>query len=218
MLKRKEKAREVFFEQGENAGSEQKSRQKLALFALQKQVQLLKLKEVLLIISFVSAGVLGRILMQPLPSVEPITFFAMLTGWLFGGKKGFVAGASAAYLSNFFMFGGQGIWTLFQMLGLGTAGFLAGFLRKGAKISECLVITAIATLLFEVVMNLNSLIFLPGNIFTIFFLALPFTFVHLISNLAFSALLPKLKRYVYEKGNFNEKEICMEMLNHLKRK
>ena len=92
MLRKRVKAREVYFEQ-EDAEAQQKSKQKLALFVLQKQLQILKQKELLLLIAFISAGVLGRILMQPLPSVEPLTFFAMLSGWLFGSKKGFITGA-----------------------------------------------------------------------------------------------------------------------------
>ena len=217
MLRKRVKAREIYFEQ-EDTEMQQKSKQKLALFVLQKQLQNLKQKELLLLMVFISAGVLGRILMQPLPSVEPLTFFAMLSGWLFGSKKGFITGASAAYLSNFFMFGGQGIWTIFQMLGFGAAGFLAGFLRKKAKILECLMITAIATLLFEIIMNISSITFLPSSIFTAFFFALPFTVAHLISNLTFSTLLPKLKSYIYEKGGFNEKEICLQLLNRLRGK
>lgn len=216
---RKNRARKVYFEQAEEEAAveaEQKGKQRLVLFALQKQLQLLEQKELLLIISFISAGVLGRILMQPLPSVEPVTFFAILAGWLFGKKKGFLAGASAAFLSNFFMFGGQGPWTVFQMVGFGTAGFLGGFLRNKAKIPECLMITAIATLLFEIVMNLSSLIFLPSSIFAAFFLAVPFMLVHLASNIVFSTLLPKVRQYIYEKGSFDEREICMEMLNKFK--
>lgn len=215
----RKKARKVFLEQVEEKAEEgtgRKSRQRFALFALQKQLQLLKQKELLLIISFVSAGVLGRVLMQPLPSVEPVTFFAILAGWLFGRKKGFLTGASAAFLSNFFMFGGQGPWTLFQMAGFGAAGFLGGFLRNKAKIPECLMITAVATLFFEIIMNFSSLIFLPSNIFAAFFLAIPFMLVHLASNIVFSTLLPKVRQYIHEKGSFDEREICMEMLNKLK--
>ncbi|MFH0831858.1 MAG: ECF transporter S component [archaeon] len=213
MLRKKAGERQSYY-QSDN--EEQNSRQKLGLFALQKQLQVLRQKELLLVISFISAGVLGRILMQPLPSIEPITFFAILAGGLFGWKKGFITGASAAYLSNFFMFGGQGPWTLFQMLGFGIAGFLGGFLRNKAKIPECMMIAAIATLLFELIMNFSSIIFIPNAIFSVFFLAVPFMLVHLVSNIAFSALLPKIKQYIYEKGSFDEKEICMEMLKTFK--
>jgi len=193
-----------------------KAKEKLGLMVLQKQLQLLKMKEILVIIAFVFAGALGRVLMQPLPSVEPLTFFAILAGWLFGSRKGFITGASALYISNFFMFGGQGPWTLFQALGFGIAGFFGGSLRKKATILECLMITLISTLIFEIIMNASSLVFLPSNIFTAFLFALPFTIVHIISNVAFSALLPKIKSYIYHKGSFNEREICMEMFNRIK--
>ena len=68
--------------------------------------------------------------MQAVPSAEPLTFFAILAGWLFGRNKGFLAGASSLYISNFFMFGGQGPWSIFQAVGFGIAGWLGGTLRK----------------------------------------------------------------------------------------
>ncbi|MBU1004257.1 MAG: hypothetical protein KJ561_00355, partial [Nanoarchaeota archaeon] len=83
------------------------SSQKVALHAVQKQMQLLKLREWLVVIGFVFGGALLRIPMQAVPSAEPITFFAILSGWLFGKKKGFITGAAAGYMSNFLMFGGQ---------------------------------------------------------------------------------------------------------------
>lgn len=198
------------------SNQQEKAKEKLGMLVLQKQLQLLGAREALVIVSFVLAGVLGRVLMQPLPSVEPLTFFAILTGWLFGSRKGFITGASALYISNFFVFGGQGPWTLFQALGFGIAGFFGGFLRKNATIFECLLVTLISTLAFEIIMNSTSVIFLPSSIFTSFLFALPFTIVHLISNATFSALLPGVKSYIHKKGGFNEKEIYMEMFNRLK--
>jgi hypothetical protein len=193
-----------------------RAKEKLGLLALQQQLQILKMKEILVIISFIFAGAWGRVLMQSLPSIEPLTFFAILAGWLFGSRKGFITGASALYISNFFMFGGQGPWTLFQAIGFGIAGLSGGFLRKNATIIECLMITLISTLIFEIIMNTSSLVFLPSNIFTAFLFALPFTIAHIVSNAAFSALLPKIKSYICYKGSFNEREICMEMFNKLK--
>src|SRR3989344_1371577 len=107
----------------EKTGQKLSSSQKVALHAVQKQMQLLKLREWLVVMGFVFGGALLRIPMQVVPSAEPITFFAILSGWLFGKKKGFITGALAGYLSNFLMFGGQGPWTIFQMLGWGIAGF-----------------------------------------------------------------------------------------------
>ena len=213
MLRKKAGERQIYYQ---SEYEEQNSKQRLGLFALQKQLQVLRLKEILVMAGFVSAAAFGRVLMQWLPSVEPLTFFAMLSGWLFGRKKGFAVGASSLYLSNFFVYGGQGPWTIFQALGFGIAGFAGGFLRKKATIFGCLIMAAIATLSFEIIVNFGSLVFLPSSIFTIFFLALPFSIVHLASNLAFSVFLPWLRRYVERTGRFNEKEICMELLHKMK--
>jgi len=191
-------------------------KEKLALLTLQKQLQLLKLREYLLLISFVVAGALGRVLMQALPSVEPLTFFAMLSGWLFGKRKGFLVGASSLYLSNFFVFGGQGPWTLAQALGFGIAGFAGGFLRKKAKMIECLTITVIATLTFEIILNVSSLVFIPTGIFMAFLLGLPFLLAHVVSNGIFSLLLPKIKSYIEKTGHFNEKDIYLKLMNKLR--
>lgn len=208
---------------------ELKPAQKVALHAVQKQLQLLKLKEWLVVIGFVFGGALLRVPMQAIPSAEPITFFAILAGWLFGKKKGFLTGAAAGYLSNFFMFGGQGPWTIFQMLGWGIAGFLGGFIKdiKPKKnyflfwlksILPVLMIAVIATLIFEVIMNVSWVFFFPYSIFALFLSGLPFLFIHLVSNVLFASFLPFARKVVYEKGKFNEVELCNSIVNRINRR
>ena len=211
-LKQKGKKKEIVI-------AEQKSRaaQKVALHALQKQLQILKLKEYLLLIGFTLGGALLRIPMQEVPSAEPITFFALLAGWLFGKRKGFLVGATSGYISNFFMFGGQGPWTPFQMLGWGIAGYLGGFLKKDSKLLFVIGVTLIATLAFEIIMNSVTPLMTGGNIFLVFLLALPFTLVHIVSNLIFCLFLPKVKKLVLEKGGLDDKELCIDLINKLKR-
>ncbi len=185
-----------------------KSAQSVALHALQKQLQVLSLKEWLVILGFIFGAAALRVPMQAVPSAEPLTFFAVLAGWLFGKKKGFLAGASSLYVSNFLVMGGQGPWTAFQAAAFGIAGFLGGFLRKKSKVWETLVVVAISTLAFELIMNLSSAIFLPFGILTLFYTAIPFMTTHIISNSIFALFLPKAKEFIYEKGKFNEREIC----------
>jgi len=211
--KKRSKKKEVVVEEQKST-----SAQKVALHALQKQLQVLRLKEWLVLIGFVFGAALLRVPMQAVPSAEPLTFFAVLAGWLFGKKKGFLVGASSLYVSNFLMFGGHGPWTLFQFIGFGIAGFLGGFLRKKSTIIESLIIIAIGTLIFEVIMNLSSAIIFPAGILTLFFTAIPFTLVHLVSNSIFALFLPKAKELVYEKGKFNERELCEKALKKFKKK
>ena len=200
------------------------SSQKVALHAVQKQLQLLKLKQWLVVGGFVVGGAALRVPMQAIPSAEPITFFAILAGWLFGKKKGFVTGAAAGYLSNFFMFGGHGPWSIFQMLAWGLAGFLGGFI-KGIKPEKnyllywvkaflpVMLIVIISTLLFEVILNVGWIFFMPYSLFALMLSGLPFLFIHLVSNIGFGLLLPFARKYTYEKGRFNEMDVCNAVIS-----
>lgn len=192
--------------------------ERLAIFGLQKQKELLELKEYMLLGLFSFGGAILRVPMQIVPSAEPITFFSFLAGWLFGSKKGFFVGASALFISNFLVMGGQGFWTIFQLLGFGCAGILGGLLRKQATVMEVVLYTIVATLIFEAIVNLGSLPFMGFNIMAAFIFSLPFMIVHLVSNVSFSLLLPKAKKMIGEEGGFDEKELCKELLARLKRK
>ncbi|MBN1157529.1 hypothetical protein JXA85_07960 [Candidatus Woesearchaeota archaeon] len=190
-------------------------KQKVAIASLVKHLQVLEMKEWLLLAGFTIGGALLRVPMQALPSAEPITFFAILGGWLFGKKKGLIAGATAFYISNFFCFGGQGPWSLFQVIGAGAAGLLGGFLRKNASVFEVLLVAFIATLAFEISVNIGSLSFFPYPIFVLFLSALPFMLVHAVSNIIFASGMKPFKRFIEKKGGFDEKEATLEAIKKI---
>jgi energy-coupling factor transport system substrate-specific component len=218
MKKKSQKLKSEFISKENSVGDKDNIKEKLALLALQKQLQVLRFKKYLLLVSFISIAAFGRVLMQSIPSVEPLTFFAMLSGWLFGKKKGFLVGASSLYLSNFFVFGGQGYWTIFQALGFGIAGFFGGFLHKNANKLECFMVALFVTLIFEIIMNISSLAFMPYGIFISFLLGLPFLLIHVVSNSIFSLLLPRMKSYIEKTGKFNEREICLKLADEFHKK
>lgn len=68
----------------------------------------------------------GRVLFAPLPDCKPVSAICILAGAVFGRRCGFMVGALAALVSNFFF--GQGPWTPWQMYGWGLVGYLAGVL------------------------------------------------------------------------------------------
>jgi len=89
-------------------------------------------KEVTLIATLAAAAAAGRVLMAPIPDVQPVTVIVVVTGVALGLRAGIAVGASAAFVSNFFL--GQGPWTPWQMLawGLcGAVGALAAPLLRG---------------------------------------------------------------------------------------
>ncbi|MDO4291192.1 MAG: ECF transporter S component [Eggerthellaceae bacterium] len=68
----------------------------------------------------------GRILFAPVPDFKPVSAICIVAGAVFGRRCGFMVGALAALVSNFFF--GQGAWTPWQMYAWGMVGYLAGAL------------------------------------------------------------------------------------------
>ena len=167
---------------------------------------------------FIGIASLLRIPMQALPNVEPLTFFAILAGWLFGRKKGFLVGVSSIYISNFLVFGGQGPWTFTQVIAYGLIGFLGGFLRKKSGIFEAMLLAFVGTIIMQIIFNIGWAALIGFNFFAAMLTALPFTIIHVFSNTIFAAFLPKAKKVIYDAGKFNEKELCDMYINNITNK
>ncbi|MEX2104005.1 MAG: ECF transporter S component, partial [Bacilli bacterium] len=79
---------------------------------------------IVVLISILAAiAAIGRIPFAALPSIQPTSFVIIVTGLAFGAETGFMVGATAALVSNFFL--GQGPWTPWQMFAWGMMGFTA---------------------------------------------------------------------------------------------
>ncbi|MDD5148035.1 MAG: hypothetical protein PHH08_01060 [Candidatus ainarchaeum sp.] len=155
-------------------------------------------------LSLFSLAVAGRTALQWVPSVEPIIPIAILAGLLFGMKEGFSLGAGAYVVSNFFVWGLQGPWTIFQALGAALAGGMAGAYGKfrKPKTRDIIILSLAGTVLFEIIMNFSGAtmgigLLGPFSLFTLpiyFAMSAPFSIVHVLSNLVFArALGPLLK-------------------------
>ncbi len=193
------------------------SKQPLLQKLLSKELQIISLKEALVMVGFVIGAAGLRAGMQFLPSVEPITFFAILSGWLLGKNKGVVVGAGALYASNFLVFGGQGPWTIVQAFAFGAAGYMGGFISKRLTYIEAILYMLGATVVFEIILNVFSGIFFGGNIILAFFTGSLFAGIHIISNLVFAFLLPVAGRQL-KKGGFHEKNFLARHAAILNRK
>jgi energy-coupling factor transport system substrate-specific component len=84
-------------------------------------------REVSVVAVLGTVAALARVPFAALPGVQPTTFMVILAGFVFGPLAGFMAGSTAALVSNFFL--GQGPWTPWQMLAWGLSGATAGWLR-----------------------------------------------------------------------------------------
>jgi len=87
-------------------------------------------REIVIIAMLAALAVAGRSVTFMLPGFKPVIALVIISGVCFGGESGFLVGAVAGFVSNFFF--GQGPWTPWQMFCFGIIGFLAGVLfRKG---------------------------------------------------------------------------------------
>lgn len=88
-------------------------------------------REILLISVMSAIAVAGRMAFFMLPQFKPVAAIVIITGIGLGAEAGFLTGAMAAFVSNFFF--GQGPWTPWQILAYGIIGFLAGLLFRGKR-------------------------------------------------------------------------------------
>ncbi|HBC95092.1 MAG TPA: ECF transporter S component [Pelotomaculum sp.] len=85
-------------------------------------------RELLVVAVLAAIAVAGRAAFFMLPQFKPVAAIVIIAGVCCGAEAGFLVGAVAAFVSNFFF--GQGPWTPWQMFCFGLIGFLAGILFK----------------------------------------------------------------------------------------
>ncbi|MHA6260440.1 ECF transporter S component [Sporosarcina sp. CAU 1771] len=85
-------------------------------------------REVVILAMLAAIAAVSRIPFAGIPSVQPTSFVIIMAGLVFGAESGFIVGAVAAVVSNFFL--GQGPWTPWQMYAWGMMGMSAGLLRN----------------------------------------------------------------------------------------
>lgn len=152
-----------------------------------------------------SLAAAGRVLLFAIPDVKPVSALCILAGAVFGPRCGFITGAIAALVSNFFL--GQGAWTPWQMYSWGLVGYGAGLLAQKSLLDKRAVLFGYgfgSALLFGFIMNSWHIvgfvhpITLPAVI-AAFGAGLPFDIVHGIATVVFLRILyeplsRKLKR------------------------
>jgi len=154
-------------------------------------------KELALIATMASLAAVSRVPFAAIMSLQPTTFIVMITGYVFGPQTGFVTGAVAALVSNFFL--GQGPWTPWQMFCWGMCGVAAGLLAGGEKdfkLIKFTVLGGICGYLFGWTMNIW---YWAGFIYPLtlktfiatYMASIPFDTIHAVGNIVFSLIFGK---------------------------
>jgi len=125
-----------------------------------------------------------------IPLFKPVTALTIITAMYLGGEAGFLTGALAAALSNFYF--GQGPWTPFQMLAWGLIGLSAGLLHKPLRKNRVFLLCfgVLSGVLYSLVMDVWTILWYDGGFNWSLYAAavaaaLPHTILYGISNFAF---------------------------------
>lgn len=164
-------------------------------------------RELVIISVLCAIAVAGRGAFYMVPQFKPVTAMVIIAGVCFGAETGFLVGAIAAFVSNFFF--GQGPWTPWQMFAFGMVGFVAGILfSKGIlrrnKVSLCIYGAIASYVIFGGITNPSSVILWQENPTLEMFIAsytaaAPFDMIHAASTVFFlyfiaEPMIDKLER------------------------
>lgn len=160
-------------------------------------------------------AVASRAAFYALPTLKPMCAIVIITAAGFGAFPGFICGAVSAFVSNFIF--GQGVWTPFQMLAMGTVGLIAGLIFCDKKIAKSRIALAIigAVLAFAVyglIVDISSVLlmvteFTPKQILSVYASGVPFSLSHAAMTgavllLAGKPFIEKLERMRIKYGIF----------------
>jgi Prenyltransferase and squalene oxidase repeat len=145
---------------------------------------------VALVAALAALAIAGRIAFAAFPNIKPTTDIVIFAGYALGGAPGFVVGALAALVSNFWF--GQGPWTPWQMTGWGLCGVLGALLALGTRNAGRLTLAAtcgFAGILYGALLNFSLMATYGGDLSWRHFLvlearAVPFEIAHVLGNVA----------------------------------
>ena len=174
-----------------------------------------RLREIMPTVVLAALAAAGRVLFAAVPSIKPVSAIAIIAGVALGRRSGFMVGALAALVSNFFF--GQGPWTPWQMYAWGLVGYGAGALvqtglfgRSGNRLHDRLGSVAllaygfVSSVAYGWILNAWSILGflhtgLGFNLLAVYAASLPFDIAHGVATVIFLAALyvpwrRKLKR------------------------
>jgi len=130
-----------------------------------------------------------RVVMQPLPNIQPVTVAALLVGAQLGARRGAAFAVLVAMISNFFM--GDGWWTVFQAAGWASVAFAGSQLSlvtpSGLNLRRAIFASLAAAVWFDIIVSFSILDGTIGFVeFATYLLhGIPFDLLHMAGNFAF---------------------------------
>lgn len=139
----------------------------LPLFAA-FEAKSLTARDLTLTATLIALAVVGRAAFYLIPQVKPIAAIVIASAVCLGSQRGYIIGAFSAFVSNFIF--GQGIWTPFQMVALGTVGLLAGLVFQRLKLNRYTLSVVgffLASFVYGIIVDMSTVLSVYGNNITL---------------------------------------------------
>jgi energy-coupling factor transport system substrate-specific component len=134
----------------------------------------------------------GRLLLNPIPNVQPVTFLAIMVGIYFGISYSIAFATIVTLSSNVIL--EHGIWSNYQIIGWASVGILAALLRnqfiqnEKLNITNLAIFAAFSGFLFDWIVSLSILHNVDTSFFLIYLLnGFFFDLLHVVGNVVFVA-------------------------------
>ena len=129
-------------------------------------------------------GVSGRILLEPIPNVQPVTVIVLLAGIYFGAPRAIALSGIIALSSNLILLG-HGPWTLFQVIGWGAVGLIGALLLELNRVA---LVSIVSAFMFDWIVSLSILLNTDVSFLMPYLVnGLLFDLYHAVGNLVFVA-------------------------------
>jgi energy-coupling factor transport system substrate-specific component len=137
-------------------------------------------------------AVAGRILLEPLPNIQPVTVIILMSGIYFGVGRSIILASTVALISNLFI--GHGLWTLYQAIGWSLVGIIGALLSNKLHMKNStsnvplMTVAVFCAFIFDWVVSLSVLHTLGPDLLFLYILSgIPFDILHAVGNMFFVA-------------------------------
>ena len=147
--------------------------------------------DIILFASIIAGVSLLRVVMTPLPNIQPVTIAALLVGAQLGAKRGVAFAILVTMISNFII--GNGIWTLYQAIGWSIIAIIGAnanlVISNQINFKRLFVLSIFSAFLFDIIVSFSIIDGSVGlNNFMIYLAnGIPYDLMHALGNLTFTA-------------------------------
>jgi energy-coupling factor transport system substrate-specific component len=149
-----------------------------------------KVSNVLTFVTLVTSVSLLRVLMTPLPNIQPVTVAALIIGAQLGARRGVAFAVLVTMISNFII--GDGIWTLYQAIGWSVVAIIGSsskiIINGQLQLNKTFGYAIICAFLFDFIVSLSVLGTVSLSGFMVYLLnGIPYDILHAVGNLSIAA-------------------------------